>query len=551
MGARILTGAGVAFVAAAAVIALGGGFQVPVGPWRISASSPARVLLEGAILLLLGELAAKARRTVRLAACVAVLLVAAAWDSETRRVGDGFEYLAMARNLARVQAPSLSAADFVELEREANAHGDSSWRQAPMPSLQAADARFDFPHFWMYSLAAAPLVAGSTAAGLHPAAGFTMLNVALVTAGVWLLLRRGAAVAAVLFAAILLWWIDKVHADIFIAALTVLALQLRERTPLVSLWLLGVAAAQMPVLMVLLVAWTASTYWAATGAVPGGHARASRRVLPGAAMAFALAALHPVYYLWRLGVVSPLGDTVSRHVPGVRAIVTPLVDPNLGILWFAPALSVLTVVGAVAAGRGRQWRELGPLLVGAAALLVAASQTPNVNHGGTPGMSRYGIWLLAVLSPLALRGELVAARRCPRLLTAAAALSVVCAAIVFHPRLGDAGVTPSPTALARVLWTRLPAIDNPLPEVFAERIGHTDGDAVVPVATERCEKALVVGTGGEVRWPEVCAPRPAPDACRAAGALCYANGTGFSSAPRQPAFRPSTSTSSSSAGRQR
>jgi hypothetical protein len=106
---------------------------------------------------------------------------------------------------------------------------------------------------------------------------------------------------------------------------------------------------------------------------------------------------------------------------------------------------------------------------------------------------------------------------------------------VFRPawpdRAGD-----SPNWLATMLWTRAPAFDNPLPEVFAERsLGH-DGFASLPVATALCEKVLTFGDGQDVWWPVPCAPKPAPAECVRSGALCYVNDGVYSPAPKQAGF---------------
>jgi hypothetical protein len=77
----------------------------------------------------------------------------------------------------------------------------------------------------------------------------------------------------------------------------------------------------------------------------------------------------------------------------------------------------------------------------------------------------------------------------------------------------------SPTPLAAWTWSHYPRLENPLPEIFAERLRHQDG--VNPIAsTDNCAKALLQ----EGRWPDPCtSPQVLPSACRAESALCYAN----------------------------
>jgi hypothetical protein len=480
-------------------VAVTGGFETSIAGFEMSATSPGRLLFEASVLLLLGSLASP-----RLL-LIGLFLVAATMDSTPRRVGDGFEYMAMARNLARLAPPSVSAEEATALTGDMAARGDSTWDGEVLPTLAGADGRHDFPHFWMYSLLAAPLVAVAEETGADLPRAFTLVNLLLMLGVCALLVRANAGLVAVLFAALMLWWIDKAHAEVFFAALVAGALLLRDTRPGTALVMLGVAAAQGPVLAALL------ALCAVEAIVRHGP---QRRVVVAALAALGVAALHPLYYRWRLGVLSPLADTVIPHVPPFRALVTPLTDLNLGVVWFAPVLCVLTLAGLAVALRRRPLAAL-PMLLGAAALLVAASQVANVNHGGTPGMSRYGVWTLAILLPVA--AQLEVPRRWRPAMIGATAATLLFAAFVLHPRVTDAGIEPAPTMLADLVWTHAPALDNPLPEVFVERVVHADGvPAVPPLGVPAGTKALV--------------------ACEARGGLCYSNGQALVPAPWQPAM---------------
>src|SRR5258708_738159 len=107
---------------------------------RGSSSSPRWALLAGAMVVL---------------GCLVV-------TSPTRRIGDGPEYVAMARQLSRLARPSLSRAEVAStLEYFAAIDGgfgvfNESFR---FLQLEAADGRRDFPHFWLYPALAAPGVA--------------------------------------------------------------------------------------------------------------------------------------------------------------------------------------------------------------------------------------------------------------------------------------------------------------------------------------------------------------------------------------------------------
>jgi hypothetical protein len=175
------------------------------------------------------------------------------------------------------------------------------------------------------------------------------------------------------------------------------------------------------------------------------------------------------------------------------------------------------------------WHEPAAVLVpdvmvaaaAAVLFLLSASQAANVNHGGTPGMSRYATWLIPVAIPLL--GAVQRSR--PAMITVLVPVAILSAAInavAFRPALPEDGMEPS--AVARWLWTRHPGLDTPLPEVFAERLGGGAEDNWLPVSTPGCEKVLVVGRGPSIgEWPVWCPPEKLPDVCTTINQLCYAN----------------------------
>jgi hypothetical protein len=152
---------------------------------------------------------------------------------------------------------------------------------------------------------------------------------------------------------------------------------------------------------------------------------------------------------------------------------------------------------------------------------VAATAT-NVNHGGTPGLSRYGTWFIPLAIPLLMEIDRLLTRRVAWLAVPALA-SAALGVWAFHPARAEAA--DRPTKLASFLWTRHPSLDNPLPEIFAERLRGLD-ENWLPVATPGCEKVLLPGRGGrDSVWPMPCAPATPPARCQVPGATCYANRT--------------------------
>jgi hypothetical protein len=309
---------------------------------------------------------------------------------------------------------------------------------------------------------------------LEALAGFTALNIALLLIAGVLLLRRVSIVAAVLLTAgPILWWIDQPRPEVFAYSLITIAI----------------------------VQMAASLWWSL------------------AAVGAASIALGPT-------------EQISPHWPGARELLTTSFDPNVGIFTLNPFLTGAIVI-ALFIALTRAPRRLftlahGYVLFVAALFVVSSAMITNVNSGRTPGPSRYGLWLLPIAIPV-----LAAASATSRPLRVAAAASLLWSVVLFAPRQPENYLRP--TGLARTLWHRWPTVDNPLAEVFAERVAGAEPAPLPPLATPACEKVLTVGGGSDAYWPARCASSPAPPQCREVGALCYANGRngsyGFTEAP--------------------
>jgi hypothetical protein len=236
-------------------------------------------------------------------------------------------------------------------------------------------------------------------------------------------------------------------------------------------------------------------------------------------VALAVSALHPLYYALQLGRATPLVDGNDLRIPGLQTFVTPLLDLNVGLLTNAPLLFAIICVIIVTAVRRRGSSRQLAFVVGAQAFfLFAFAQAPNANSGGTPGMSRYALWLVPPLVLLIDRHRVLEhGKRVMPALTALTMLSVLWSLALFNPLRPQSYLSPTP--LAAWVWRGHPGLENPLPEIFAERLRHQDG--VNPIAsTADCEKALLQ----EGRWPDPCgSAQPLPEACQSEGALCYAN----------------------------
>ena len=451
----------------------------------------------------------------RLLAAFGLLLLALLATSRPERVGDAREYLAMAMNLASLRPPALSQADIARVERRCDQLGFTG---LPLTTglLRAPDGRQDFFHFWFYPALAVPGLWLAEAAGLNPNLGFVALNVLLLLGALRVVSRRVTWwVAAVTFCGPVLWWIDKTHTEVFTFSLLAVAAVLVREAPWWAMVCLGMAATQNPPVASLVVLTAAAAPLWRSGAW------GDSRFQAGASIALALALAHPLYYLWRLGVPNPqLLGGVAPQVPTVKELGAVIWDPNIGLLFQAPLL-ILTIVAAAAvlAVRPHAWvrsPEVLLALAGAGVFLVSFAQTPNFNHGGTPGISRYSLWLVPLALPVLQRAaEAVSPRSESRFVPLALASCVWCL-VAFHPALPER--YKAPTRAASLIWERWPWLDNPLPEVFSERMSGEE-PGLAPAATAGCSKVLLAGGA----WPVPCLPQPVPPACRAPDSLCYAN----------------------------
>jgi hypothetical protein len=317
-------------------------------------------------------------------------------------------------------------------------------------------------------------------------------------------------------------------------SLLAVAFALLDVGPGLALVAAGAAAAQnpplAPVFVVTLVFVLARPYLERT-IVPAAVAPATRRpearTLAGAAIGAALAVLPVLYYEWRLGVPTPILGWTRFHVPSVREAGAFLWDPNIGLAVNNPVFVLAAAGAAIWAARRRAmtiatcWMPLA-----CAAILIAGFvQSVNVNHGATPGMNRWTLWLTALAVPLLTDVEWRGGAR--RILGAASLASLVWAVVFFQPARPEDYKTPTRTATW--IWSHAPWLDNPPIEIFAERVSRAEPPRI-PIATPDCRKVLTLAG----RWPVPCLPPLGPDArCAKPESACYANAgrSGYGFAP--------------------
>jgi hypothetical protein len=452
----------------------------------------------------------------------ALLLAALAAGATPKVVGDGGEYFVYAAAMARGHAPPLAPQDLADAKAALAAVDPrfEGWDLEASAAASPSGGR-DFVHFWFYPALAAPGAALARLAGVSPCWSFAALNVALLLLA-WRLsaARFGWAVSLMVCGGPILWWIDKVHTEAFTFALLTVAVSSLSPRPWLALVALGAAATQNPPIAALLVPFAAAGLWLRRAP------RERRATLAGLAGAAALAAVHPAYYLLVHGAPSLIAAGSRNAAPNVSELGAVIWDTNLGLVFCHP-LFVAALALALAALLARRPRalvdaELAAAAVAMPALLLAFSQTSNFQHGGTPGLSRYALWLL----PLALRPfELAWSQtRARTWLGPCAVASFLVCLVAYHPSVAEKAYRPSHAT--RWLWTSAPGFFNPLPEVFSETVRGDDEGIHVPVGLPGCEKVLMQGGGAwRPMWPVPCYPAAVPGICSHAGSFCYANRT--------------------------
>lgn len=427
--------------------------------------------------------------------------------SESRLTGDAIEYLALTDRVLALQPFTFDAQEAVQAGLR-------------YPQLDGPDGRQVLWHFWMLSVAASPFVALARLFGMGDVAGYAALNITMLVVGCWVCMRSVPKTwVLVAFLGPILWWADKAQVEVFTFTLTAVGSVFLVSKPGLAALLFGFAATQNPPFGALVViAWF--FLWRRRDSL-----RTSDVLLASAGLG--LAVLHPAYYWFVIGRATPLVNEGDLRLPALEYLFLPIFDSNLGMLVNAPFALAFVVIGVVVA---RQQRKALFVLSVMTFLLFSFTQNPNVNTGGTPGMTRYVLWLIPLVL-IAFVGAKESMMR--RWAIGLAAASLAWSLAFYRPSVPQNYLEPTATALW--LWTHWPDFENPPPEVFAERLRGRE-DVHTLAATPDCGKALL--TSGQ--WPHPCPPQEVPPECREKGVICYANRTDgyiFRRVARRPGVR--------------
>lgn len=453
-----------------------------------------------------------ARRAALFALLYAAALLLLAAASSPRRVGDGGEYLVMATRLAALERPSLTRAELDAAAASLRQLGSGFEASLLVyPRLVGRDGRQDFLHYWLYPLLAAPMVPVARASGLHVNWAFTFTNIILLAGSFFLVARHVAwPVVLAVFVSPIVWWVDKAHTEAFLFGAVSAAAAMARVSPGGAVLLYGLAGAQNAALGLTFPLF-AGLVW--TAGRPGARWRPHEWSAVAVAM---LLVASPMLYTWqRLQTVSTMADYAELGWPSFRMLAAFLAEPNIGLLPSAPVYALVLIAPACRAVRRAlpHWWLWGVLQV---ALVFVWSQNPNANHGGTPGLNRWVLSLLALGLPW-LAGAYVEASKPARRVMTPLILAACIWSVAWHmPHRPEDYLRR--TRLAQWLWGAGWVQITP-PEVFAERTQRRE-PASVPAEDGGCALMLI----SDRQIPVHCVP-PAtalPAACEEPGSMCYA-----------------------------
>lgn len=451
-----------------------------------------------------------------------VVLTGVALALPPRPFGDAPEYLLMAESWAAHGSPELRPGDVEALRRRAAASGIAASPDDALGNyFEGRDGRLYCYHFSFYPLLTLPARLALRAVGGDVLKAGPLTNaIALggAIAAVLLLLPAGTwaprAAAALLLSSPALGFLLWPHPEVVSFAMATLALVAGSRgaSGLATLCA-AIASIQNPPLALLAV-FEALRPRLAGAPVPWSRGRVGLTLVAGL-----LVLASPLFFLAQFSTPNLAAyETAGAHAMGIGKAGSLMLDPELGLVRYAPLTVGLLVALMVMAARRPARKVEGTLVIVLALMMLLCSATGNWNHG-TTGPSRYVVWMFPLIAYLLTLGptatDLLAGPR--RTWAAALAVAVLAQVAVAAAR----GGVQSPldylehSTMARAILDRWPAAYRSDFEVFRERTAHTEADLDGPFIHERdgqCRKALA-------RWKHADALRarcgPMPDDVRA------------------------------------
>ena len=420
---------------------------------------------------------------------VFVLMFGISTQDKPRRIGDGSEYYLMYYAFSADHTPWASDKAFAaydelfksnRVEYLASVDGMRTF----LPALVKPEGR-DFPHFWFYSFLAyicsVPfLVLGHIGAS----SAFVLLHSVLLSIMFCIAYRYykflGLIVATIFtFFSPLLWFTNKLHTELFTFALCMSGVMLvHKKKYLVGSLFFAIASTQN--LSFALVAFIPFCY----GII---HNIRKRYSFVDLVLIFVIAGLvlmHPVYYLYRIGVYTPQVLVGGANL-GVNLgnWYVWFIDPDVGLFanWPLGFLQILAIIPLLFFSRkyrdilNLNWFEALFLTLFLCLNIYAHSSTTNLNSGGTVDIARYAIWYIPILLPFSIALIAYIAQRRLLLIIGIALLIPLAILNVSQYSISRNEEYLSPTSLSHFVQKHMSWLYNPPAEIFAERYCHTEG----------------------------------------------------------------------------
>jgi len=453
--------------------------------------------------------------------CIAAILAAPV------RVGDGMEYIAMAKALSELRLPAYSATELQEFYQWSDSQPYQGFGHVhlELPPLTGFDGRQDFPHFWFYPLLSVPFWWTLKLLHLPVVHAFTLLNVTLLGIALRVGLSTYSPMALCLvIASPIIWFLNKAHTETFTFSLVIIGISLASRGNFfISATAFAIASTQnlpwIPLVFILcslsIIQKTPSPYKTAISKKNTSKTTnliANKKVfkyISAFLLILTIVSLHPVYYLIRIHEPTPqlASGVVESSFPSLTKYFAVLIDPNLGLipnLPFQTFIAVFTttviILPTLLLGFFRRnrhilnsqiWFAFGFTLFGAW-LLFAFAKTTNVNHGATLSISRYAIWLIPILLPyfyIFFHNRSLKNYWQIKIVNFSYPIIFLIYLVTHYPSLPDYHTYQS--SFSKAFYNLVPCAYQPVPEVFLERNLHVDGVPEQSVANSSCSLSFV------------------------------------------------------------
>jgi len=427
------------------------------------------------------------------------------------RVGDGSEYYALYLAFIKTLRPWMTDSSFAEYARLV--HSGHILGMVPSEHLSQAFPALkligtaDFNHFWFYSLLAAMIgsTSGLVGAQVEPHTSFLILHWLLLCVPTGLAFRyygwKGVAVVVLMtFGSPLIWFTDKVHSEFFTYCLALVSVICVLRVNYISAAVgMALASTQNPSFAIV------AGFLLCTQVVVGRHRKYELLEVVGIAATVLIVFLHPCYYFFRFGVLTPQLLAGGADLGGnLSSFYIWIFDPDLGLLPNWPMGIAFLVVGGIflCSSNKNNVKYKSNLsfwlffLVYFLSAIYAHSSTQNLNSGATPGVARYALWYSPLVFPFALWSFTWVAENRIKIVIASVMCLFLFSLNVYQNYPARSESYSTPTKLSKFIQKKLPGFYNPPAEVFLERysgLGETPGAAtVMAVVGPDCKKVLLI-----------------------------------------------------------